>query len=548
VLSKEDLTPIPVTQYIHLQVVSHHDRPSLLPLDNAAFSHHPCTSACDAQRTSTIWASLSPLCEALILDYLSRNCPLPQQAKWQLHSAWPVTQQLSRRGRYLQRALLGSQLLSWQGNFVVVFSALLPRAEDPGRQAEPTITDQPRKTIAAHSPKAVKPPDAGTHLTKPQPEQEQSNGAIGLVTRQPETTYRSEHASLQDKPTAHSQSVPPDRWLSQPRNPNMLQPNQQTHTSDHASWQLVQRQPSMYPPMPYGSTPYATPYIPSPPPTGQPYGPLANMYSSPAGYFQPDHVPPFTGYNPFSPYHTDHNFYEQQPTGMTHALPAMHGYPMPSSFGSTQLPPPPPPPPAPAIYGQGQAPTTYLPMAQDAAPPPPPPPFFKGEVDSQRRSAPPAPHARKSRYKSGDNASYSSSSGPESIYPLRTSTTSRPALPHINRRDSIPNHRYSTSSRTVTFSDNTMARPRIQTAETAESVKRRSDSRYAGSSDAWKAVHIPSSATRVPPTSRSHKTYSPDKSVASDDDDAHSETFDDMFSGYVGHGRPVTSWKASGRS
>jgi hypothetical protein len=369
--SKEDLTPIPETRYIHLQVVSHHDRPSLLPLDSSAFSHHPCNSVCDAQKTSTIWASLSPLCEALILDYLSRNCPIPLPARWQLHSAWPVTQQLSRRGRYLQRALLGSQLLSWQGNFVVVFSALLPRPQSPGSQAEATSTEQPRRLTTIDSSKGPKPLGAGKKSAKSHPGQEQSNGAIGLINPHPEVNHRTEHTTLQDEPSTSPQDVAPDRLLSQQQNTNMLRTGPQSSFSDHPSWQLAQRPQSMYPQTPYGSMPYAPPYMPSSASTAQAYGSLANMYPSPTRYFQPGSLTPFTGPNPFSPY--DQHYREHPPPGVTHAPAAVYGYPTPPRFDSRQTPAPPTP-----VNGQWQAPGS-LPLRTHAEPR-----LSKREVGPQR--------------------------------------------------------------------------------------------------------------------------------------------------------------------
>jgi hypothetical protein len=525
--SKEDLTPIPETRYIHLQVVSHHDRPSLLPLDSSAFSHHPCSSVCDAQKTSTIWASLSPLCEALILDYLSRNCPIPLPARWQLHSAWPVTQQLSRRGRYLQRALLGSQLLSWQGNFVVVFSALLPRPQSPGDQAGTMSTEQPRKLTIIDSPKGTKPLDAGKKSAKPHPGQELPNEAIGLVDRHPEVKHRTEHATLQGEPSTFPQAVAPDHLLSQQQNANMLQTGPQNPFSDHSSWQLVQRPQSTYPQMPYGSMPYASPYMPSSASTAQAYGPLANMYPSPAGYFQPGSLTPFTGPNPFQPF--DQRYPEHPPPDVAHAPAAVYSYPTPPSFDLKQTPAPPTP-----DYGQWQTPSA-LPLRTHAEPR-----LSKREVEPRKKSVTSISH-RDSRNKSDDDTSYSSSSGPESIYPLRTSETSRPTLP-------IPHHHNSSSSRTVTFSDNTTTGPRSQEAGSA--ARRSSSRRHSRSSDGWKAAHLPSSATRVHPPSAGNRARSPVKPVesSSSSDSDNSETFDDMLTEYMGSDRNFTTREASVRS
>jgi hypothetical protein len=515
--SEEDPAPISETRYIHLQIVSHHDRPSLLPLDNSTFFHLPCNSVCDAQRTSTIWASLSPLCEALILDYLSRNCPLPVPAKWQLHSAWPVTQQLSRRGRYLQRALLGSQLLSWQGNFVVVFSALIARPQSPGGQVEVRVKEQPTETKTTDSQQAAKTLAAATDPAKLQPMQQQFNRAIASATQQPDTTHRDEHATLQVKPLTLSQSAAPDQWPSQQHNPNAPQTGPQSSFPDHPSWQLVPRPSSMYPQAPYGSMPYGPPFMPPATSTAQTYGSTASMYPSPAGYYPSGSLAPHMSPNPFSPY--GQPSYGYPSAGMPHAPTVPYDDSPAESFDPSQMP-------AYPATANGPWPAPHAPpQSMDLKPH-----STQSEPKSRKKSTS-AIKRRSSRYKPEDNTSTSSSSGPESIYPLRTSTVSGTDSRHVK---SMPTYPGSSSGRrnTVTFG---VLPPSSLQRQAASSTTRRSSSRHAAIIDPYKAV-------LVRPRDEDSRKHSSDEAMASDDG---ASAFDDMVVQYMGSGRPITPHKAS---
>jgi hypothetical protein len=518
--SEEDPAPIFETRYIHLQIVSHHDRPSLLPLDNSTFSHLPCNSVCDAQRTSTIWASLSPLCEALILDYLSRNCPLPAPAKWQLHSAWPVTQQLSRRGRYLQRALLGSQLLSWQGNFVVVFSALVARPQSPGDQVEVRGKEQPTETKTADSQQAAITLAAATDPATSQPIHQQINRAIGSATQQPESIHRDEHATLQVKPSTLSQSAAPDQWPSQQHNPNAPQTGPQSSFSDHPSWQLVPRPSSMYPQAPYGSMPYAPPFMPSASSAAQTYDSMGDMYPPPAGYYPPGSLAPHMSPNPFTPYGQPPYGYPS--AGMPHAPTAPYNDPIAQNYPS-QLPANPA-----TADGQWPAPNAH-PQSMDLKPHSH---SHRSEPKSRKKFASVIPR-RNSHYKPRDNTSTSSSSGPESIYPLKTSTVSGTDFRHAK---SMPTYPSSSSGRRSTVTFGVLPPPSLQ-RQAASSTTRRSSSRHEAIIDPYKAV-------LVRPTDEGTRDHSSDEAVASDDD---ASTFDDMVVQYMGSGRPTPPHKASVR-
>jgi hypothetical protein len=517
--SEEGTVPISETRYTHLQIVSHHDRPSLLPLDNSAFSHLPCNSVCDAQRTSTIWASLSPLCEALILDYLSRNCPLPPPSRWQLHSAWPVTQQLSRRGRYLQRALLGSQLLSWQGNFVVVFSALVARPQIPGSQVELRVREQPTETKTIESQKAAKPTAVATENAKSQSIQQQFDRAIGPAIQQPETTYQGEHATLQVKPSTSPQSAAPNQWPSQQHNPNASQTGPQSSYTDHPSWQLVPRPSSMYPQAPYGNMPYAPPFVPSATSTAQTYGPMTSIYPSPAAYFPSDSLAPHMSPNPFSPY--GQPSYRYPPADMPHAPMTSHGVPPAQNFDPSQMPAYPG-----TANSQWSAPSA-LPLPTNPKPHP-----DKSELKSQKKSASSKPR-RSSRYKPEDGTSVSSSSGPESIYPLMTSTVSGTNSRHAK---SMPTYPSASSGRRSTVTFGVLPPPSLQ-KQAASSTTRRSSSHHAAIIDPYQAVLIR-------PRDEGSRDHSSDEAVASDDD---ASAFDDMVVQYMGSGRPTPPHKASVR-
>lgn len=234
----DELPPIRDIRYVHLQVVSHRDRPSLLPLDDLAFPHHPCNSECNTQRTSNIWANLSPLCEAMVLDYLSRNCLLPPPARWQLHSAWPIEQQLSRRGRYLQRALLGSQALVWQGSFIVVFSAHCDGSLLPERQLIPAIRTRSRRAVTK----------GGKEIKADKTKEKNKRASMNERQQAFETDEPRQDGQAQDK---RQESVPEVHFAQRPSTQSSLP---STNPSQHP-----QRQPNYH-----DSIPHSTSYGPTP--------------------------------------------------------------------------------------------------------------------------------------------------------------------------------------------------------------------------------------------------------------------------------------------
>jgi hypothetical protein len=515
--SKEDLAPIHKTRYIHLQIVSHHDRPSLLPLDNSVFAHNPCHSVCDAQRTSTIWASLSPLCEALILDYLSRNCPLPQPSKWQLHSAWPVTQQLSRRGRYLQRALLGSQLLSWQGNFVVAFSAPCARPQSFGGQAD---ADQDVARLAKAQPTAidsfkVTAPSSGLEATKPQSIQRQSDRAallgspVGPMSQQPV-----ENATIQVKPPTSPRSVAPERWPSQQHKVNGPQSGLHSSLLERPSWQLTHNPTSSYPHVPYSSIPYTAGFVPSVAPTSQTHNSLANPFSPPFGYPQSGSLIPYADPNLFSPHYQPSS--DPPPMGMP--------YGSTPSYGGI-----------PAQYAGSIQPPTYPTAASQRPAPAPPDVPMPSQSNSHKSKSKPKTKAKSSnsnrsrRYKFEDNTSSSSSSGPESIYPLRAS--------EAPRNDS---RRPDTSRSTVTFSTSLPGRE-------ARSATRKPNSRPIVKSGSYILLPPKPSTTSACSMGEGNSGDIPDEAVASDDDDDDSDDFATMVEEYMGSGRPAAPHQSSVR-
>ena len=354
--------------------------------------------------------------------------------------------------------------------------------------------------------------DAGPNPGKLQPGQEQSNGVFGIVTPQPETNQRIEHAKPQDKPPASLQTKAADQLLSQ-GNGNLPPLVHRNPFSDRSSWQVVQNPTSMYSQMPYGSMPYVPPNMQSAPPTAQAYGPLANIHSPPVEYFQP-------GSTPFSPY-------DQYPsTGVAYAPMVMYGDAATQDSGSRQTK-------GHSTAANGQWLATGAPPLQTH----PKPQSSERERRLQKKTATPITY-RDESYKPEDDTSSSSSvtPGPESIYPLNTSTASRS---HSRRTESASVHPSSSSGRksTVTFSDNPTTGSHHQSAGSAV---RRSSSRHISRSDPYRAVHIPSPAVRVYHT-RNRKP-SLDKTVPSDDD---SETFDAMVVDYMSSGRHITLRKAS---
>lgn len=398
-----------------------------------------------------------------------------------------------------------------------MFSALVARPQSPGSQVELRVREQPTETKTIENQKAAKPIAVATETAKSQAIQQQLDRSIGPATQQPETTYRDEHATLQVKPSASPQSVAPNQWPSQQHNSNASQTGLQSSFPDHPSWQLVPRPSSMYPQAPYGNMPYAHPLVPPATSTAQTYGPMASMYPSPAAYFPSSSLAPHMSPNPFSPY--GQPSYGYPSAGVPHAPMTPHGGPPAQSFDPSQMPTYPG-----TANGQWPAPSA-LPLPTN-----PKPHLDKSELKSQKKSNSSKPR-RSSRYKPEDDTSVSSSSGPESIYPLRTSTVSGTNSRHAK---SIPTYPSSSSGRRSTVTFGVLPLPSLQ-RQAAGSSTRRSSSRHAAIIDPYKAV-------LVRPRDEGNRDHSSDEAVASDDD---SEAFDDMVVQYMGSGRPTTPHKTS---